>query len=126
MSTSSTAATERGAGLLLSGPALALALLAAHFWRDGAWPLALVGVALVALLAWRRAFVRTLVQVALAAGAVEWAWTALLLVQQRTALGRPWGRLALILGVVTLLTGASGLALSHRRVRNRYDSTRSA
>ena len=141
MSTSSTAATERGpgaagsgaaatapgaadkrgAGPLLIAPALALALLAAHFYRDGAWPLALGSAALIALLAWRRAFVPRLVQVALAAGCVEWAWTAALFVQQRMALGRPWGRLALILGAVALLTAAAALALSHRRVRRRYN-----
>ncbi len=108
--------------LLLLAPALSLTLLSAHFYRDGDWLLALLCVAIVALLAWRRAWVPRVLQAALAAGCVEWAWTALLLVQQRMAFDRPWGRLLLILGAVTLLTAASALALSHARVRRHYQS----
>ena len=111
--------------LLLLGPALSLALLSAHFYRDGIWPLALVCVALVALLAWRRAWVPALLQFALGAGCVEWAWTTIVLLQQRMALGRPWGRLALILGAVMLFTAVSALALRHARVRRHYRSVRS-
>jgi len=106
--------------LLLLAPGLSLLLLAAHFFRDGVWPLAIACVALVALLAWRRAWVPGLLQLALAAGCLEWAWTTLVLVQQRLALGRPWGRLSLILGAVMLLTGASALALRHVRVRRYF------
>jgi len=106
--------------LLLLAPALSLLLLAAHFYRDGVWPLALLCVGLVGLLAWRRAWVPGLLQVVLAAGCVEWAWTTLVLVQQRMAFGRPWDRMALILGVVTLFTALSALALRHVRVRRHY------
>lgn len=106
--------------LLLLAPALALAVLWAHFYRDGAWPLAFLCVAFVLLFAWRRAWVPRLLQVVLAAGCVEWVWTTFVLVHQRMALGRPWSRLALILGVVTLFTVASVLALRHPRVRLYY------
>ena len=106
--------------LLLLAPSLSLALLSAHFYRDGAWLLALLCAALVMLLAWRRAWVPRLLQVALALGCVEWAWTTSVLVQQRMALGRPWSRLALILGAVALFTAASAVLLSHPRVRRRY------
>jgi hypothetical protein len=106
--------------LLLLAPALSLALLSAHFYRDGAWPLALLCVAFIVLLAWRRAWVPRLLQIVLAAGCVEWVWTTFILAQQRMALGQPWIRLALILGVVTVFTAASVLALRHARVRQRY------
>lgn len=108
--------------LLLLAPAVSLAVLSAHFYREGAWWLAALCVALVALLAWRRAWVPRVLQVALAAGCVEWAWTILLLVQERIALGRPWGRLSLILGAVMLLTAGSILGLRHRRVRRHYQA----
>ncbi len=111
--------------LLLLGPGLSLALLSAHFYRDGVWPLAIVCIALVALLAWRRAWVPALLQFALGAGCVEWAWTTVVLMQQRMALGRPWGRLVLILGAVMLFTAASALALRHSRVRRHYRALRS-
>ena len=106
--------------VLLLAPALSLALLSAHFYRDGIWPLALLCAALVGLLAWRRAWVPTLVQIVLAAGCVEWAWTTYVLVQQRMAFGRPWDRLALIMGAVTLFTAVSALALGHLSVRRHY------
>ena len=101
--------------LLFLLPALSLLVLAAHFFRDGAWPLTLLCIALVGLLAWRRAWVPRVLQGALAAGSVEWAWTAFVLVQERVALGRPWMRLALILGTVALLTAASAFVMERLR-----------
>jgi hypothetical protein len=103
--------------LLLVLPALALALLGAHFLRGGEW----LGVAACALalgllwLAPRRAWARGLLQLALLAGAAEWAWTALLLVQQRQALGQPWQRMAAILALVTLATLAAAATLARLR-----------
>ncbi len=105
---------------LLIVPGLALALLGAHFYRAGSWPLMLACVVLVALLAWPRAWVARLVQACLFAGALEWAWTAYAFVQQRIAMGQPWTRLALILGAVTLLTAASALVFRSERLRARF------
>ncbi len=105
---------------LLLAPALSLALLSAHFHRQGDPALALLAALLIALLALRRAWVPYLLQLALVAGCVEWAWTALILVQQRIAFGRPWGRLSLILGAVILLAALSVLALRHPRVRRHF------
>lgn len=107
--------------LWLFPPTLALALLGAHFYRAAAWPL--VGLAtllVVAMLAWRRAWVARAVQWALVLGAVEWLWTAVVLVQARLALGQPWLRLALILGGVALFTAAAALAFGRPRLRARY------
>mgnify|MGYP003380468052 CR=1 FL=1 len=106
--------------LLLAAPALACVVLAAHFYRAAAWPLVVACVALVALLAWPRPWVAWLTQAALLAGAVEWGWTAFQLVQQRIAIGRPWGRLVLILGLVALLTAAAALVFRHPRLRARF------
>jgi hypothetical protein len=95
--------------LLLVLPALALALLGAHFLRVDQF----LGVAACALglallwLAPSRLWVRRLLQLALLAGAAEWAWAALLLVQQRQALGQPWQRMAAILALVALATLAA-------------------
>ena len=106
--------------LLLLLPALALSLLGAHFYRAAAWPLVLLCVMLVVLLAWPRVWVARLVQVALLLGALEWLWTALLLVQQRQALGQPWLRLAIILGAVAVFTTASALVFRSAALRARY------
>lgn len=107
--------------LILSAPALALAVLGAHFYRDSAWLLTLACAVLIALLMLRRTWVPRLVQAALLLGALEWLWTVAMLVQQRQALGRPWGRMAVILGVVMLLTALSAWALSSVRARQHFD-----
>lgn len=106
--------------LLLLAPALALALLAAHFHRAGEWPLTLACVALIALLALPRAWVARLLQICLVLGAAEWVWTTLVYVQQRMAFGQPWTRLAIILGAVALFTAASALVFERAPVRARF------
>lgn len=106
--------------LWLIAPGAALVLLGAHFYRAAAWPLvALSGVLLVAL-AWPRAWVARVVQLALVLGALEWLWTASGLVQARLALGQPWLRLALILGGVALATAASALVFERRALRAHF------
>ncbi len=100
-------------------PALALLLLGAHFLRaheTAAIALCVVALALLALP--QRAAAR-LVQAALLLGTAEWLWTLLLLVQQRAALGRPWWRLALILGAVAVLTALSAWAVQRARLVGR-------
>lgn len=106
---------------LLILPTLALAVLAAHFYRAGTWPAVGVCMALLALmLLWRRPWVPRLLQLGLALGTAEWLWTTFWLAQQRLTLGQPWQRMALILGAVALFTAASALVLSQRRVLERY------
>ena len=104
----------------LIAPTLALLLLAAHFYRAAALPLVLACLALVALQALRRPWVPRVMQLALLAGAIEWAWTAALLMQQRLALGQPWQRMAIILSVVALATLAAAAVFRHARVKARY------
>jgi hypothetical protein len=105
---------------LLLLPGVALLILAAHYFRDMAWPGLIACGVLVLLLPLRQRWVPALLQVCLVAGAAQWLWTAAMLVQQRTALGRPWGRLALILGGVALLTAASALVFRSAAVQAYY------
>ncbi len=104
----------------LIAPALALLLLAAHFYRAGEWPWLLLTLALLPVMALRRAWVPRLLQLALLAGAAEWLWTAAMLAQQRLALGLPWQRMAFILGVVALLTLAAALVFRSAGLKARY------
>lgn len=101
-------------------PLLALGLLGAHFMRAGAWPLMLACALLVLLMPWPRRWVARIVQGALVLGAVEWLWTLALLAQQRVALGQPWLRMALILGLVALFTAGAALVFQRRALRARY------
>ena len=102
--------------LLLAAPILSFVLLGAHFMREGAWILVAVCIAFALLLAWRTRWAVRLVQAALVLGAVEWIWTALILVQERMAEGRPWIRLAAILGGVALFTLGSAVLLTRRKL----------
>jgi len=104
----------------LLAPALALVTLAAHFYRAAAWMALLACLVLALLLMLRRPWVPTLLQACLLIGAVQWLWTASMLVQQRMAMSQPWLRLALILGVVALLTAASALVFRRPPVRAFY------
>jgi hypothetical protein len=101
-------------------PGVALVTLAAHFFRSAAWAGVFACLLLVTLLPLQRRWVPTLLQVCLAVGAAQWLWTAAMLVQQRIALGRPWSRLALILGAVALLTAASALVFRSAALRAYY------
>lgn len=106
----------------LLAPLLALVLLAAHFYRAAAWPWLLATLALLPLLALRRAWVPRVLQGALLAGAAEWLWTAALLAQQRLSLGQPWLRMALILAAVALLTLGAALVFRSAGLKARFGS----
>ena len=88
---------------------LSLLLLGAHFLRYGNYPVVLAAILLLGLLFVRRPWVAKLMQVALVLGAVEWFRTLHGLVQIRTAHDQPFGRMALILGVVAMVTLCSAL-----------------
>jgi hypothetical protein len=102
--------------LLLTPVILSFVVLAAHFLRQGTplipWLVLLAPILLVT----RRAWATRVLQVALLLGALEWVRTAVTLIRLRIAIGEPWGRMAIILGVVALVTGASALALQHSKL----------
>lgn len=104
----------------LLAPALALLLLAAHFYRATAWPWLVLTLLLLPLLLLRQRWVPPVLLVALLAGAAEWAWTAAMLAQQRLALGQPWQRMAWILGTVAVLTLAAPLVWRLPGMKARY------
>ncbi len=106
--------------LRLLAPAIALLVLAAHFWRAQWWPLAAACVALVGLLVLRRPWVARLVQTALMLGTIEWLRTLAALAAARMALGQPYTRMSLILGAVALATLASALVFRASALRERY------
>jgi hypothetical protein len=64
---------------------------------------------LIGLLFVRQPWVARLLQVALVLGALEWIRTLYELVQLRVALGQPFTRMVIILGVVALVTACSAL-----------------
>lgn len=107
-------------GLLVLPPALALLVLGAHFYRAGNVLLAAASVILVTLLAVPRPWAARTLQAALLLGGAEWIRTTAFFVGLRRDAGRPWGRLAVILAAVTLLTALSALLFETTRLRKRF------
>ncbi|MBN2430844.1 MAG: 4Fe-4S binding protein [Acidobacteria bacterium] len=90
---------------------LSMALLAAHFSRNEAPGLVMVALGAMILLLIKRPWAPRLLVTLLVSGSAEWVATTVRLAQGRLALGLPWGRLALILGVVALFTAGSAWLL---------------
>jgi hypothetical protein len=112
--------------LVLLAPVLSLLLLAAHFVR--AQLPAVISVALIGLLALRAQWSVLALQGCLVLGSIEWLRTLLATAAARIAMGQPYARMALILGVVAALTFASALVfqLPVLRQRNRLSSSANA
>jgi hypothetical protein len=103
---------------------LSFLLLGAHFYRAGAFAVAVLCAALPLLLFLRRTYVPRLFQVLLVLGALEWLHTLYVLAALRVGSGAPWVRLAVILGAVAAFTALSGLAFRSRGLRSWFGSRR--
>lgn len=90
---------------------LSALVLAAHFYRARNLALVAVSLALPLLLLVGERWSARAVQAGLLLGALEWVRTLAFFASQRMELGRPWGRLAVILGIVAALTALSALAV---------------
>lgn len=105
---------------------LSLAVLGAHFMRYGNAAGVSAATLLIALLFVRRAWVARLVQVALVLGTIEWLRTLFDLVQVRVAMGEPYLRMTVILGVVAAVTLLSALLFQVAELKKIYCLERDA
>ncbi len=112
--------------LVLAPAGLSLLVLGAHFLRAGRMGLVLLCLVLVALLFVRRRWAALAVQVALALGALEWVRATLALAGERIGMGRPWVRMAAILGAVAAVCAVAALLLATRRARRWFGAARAA
>ena len=99
---------------------LSFGLLAAHFSRANLFPLVIVCILIPFLLLIRKAWVARSIQVLLVLGAAEWIRAMFGYIEVRKAIGEDWGRLAIILVTVALLTACSGLVFRGKSLRKRY------
>jgi len=99
---------------------LSLAVLAAHFLRQGQPILVFLSVALIGLLGVPRVWAARLLQVVLLLGAAEWVRTLIVLARIRAEHGQPATRMVIILAAVAILTAASALVFFTRRSRARF------
>ena len=106
--------------LLLAPVVLSIAVLGAHFMRYGNVIGVTVSLVLIGLVFLRRAWVARLIQAALVLGALEWTHTLYQLVQIRMAQGAPTVRMAVILGVVIVITLGSALLFQTKTLQRMY------
>ena len=106
--------------LLLIPALLSFVLLGAHFLHHGSLALMAASLAAPLVLLLRRGWAARVVQAALLIATLEWVRTAMILAEQRLEEGKPWLRMAVILGTVALWTIGSALLLETPRLRRRY------
>jgi hypothetical protein len=95
-------------------------LLAAHFSRTGLFPLVILCLAMPLLLFIRKPQLARTMQIVLLLGALEWIRSMIGYIEIRNSIGEDWGRLAIILITVALLTACSGLVFRGKHLRKRY------
>lgn len=99
---------------------LSLLVLGAHFLRYGS-SIGVVGaLVMIALLFVRQPWVARFMQVVLVLGALEWVRTLVELQQTRVALGQPYGRMLVILGLVAAVTACSALLFQSKTLKDVY------
>jgi hypothetical protein len=99
---------------------LSLVILGAHFMRYGDSIGVIAALLLIALLIVRRPWVARLMQVVLILGALEWVRTLYELAQVRAALGQPFTRMMIILGLVAAVTFCSALLFQSLALKKIY------
>ncbi len=99
---------------------LSLVILGAHFMRYGNSIGVIGALLLIALLIVRRPWVARLMQAVLILGALEWVRTLYELAQVRAALGQPFTRMIIILGVVAAITFCSALLFQSPALKKIY------
>ncbi len=79
-----------------------------------------LSVLLVALLFIRQPWVARLTQIVLVLGAIEWVHTLYVTAQVRIALGQPYTRMLIILGIVAAVTICSALLFQSKEMKRIY------
>jgi len=99
---------------------LSLLLLAAHYYRAGLLPVAVVIIVSMLSLFVRREWSLKIARLLLFAGGFEWIRITFLLTSARQAAGAPWMRLAIILGSVAVICYAALALLYSQSVKKMY------
>lgn len=99
---------------------VSLLVLGAHFLRSGSIILFFLTVALTFGLFIREPFMARVTQVALILATIEWGRYAIVFVSARMEAGQPWQRLAIIIGVVGLVSFASIFVFRTQAIKSMY------
>ena len=95
-------------------------LLIAHFLREGEVLLTALYLLVPFFLIIKKKWSLILLQIFIYGGVLVWIQTLFSLIVARIDMGAPWLRMAIILGVVILITLISGLLLNSRLIKEKY------
>ena len=95
-------------------------ILSAHFSRQGLPILSILCLLIPLLLFIKHAWVTRLIQIVLIIGSIEWIRILFVYVNERQAIGEPYFRLVIILGLVALFTGLSALVFRNHSLKILY------
>ena len=95
-------------------------LMAAHCLRSGSPIFVWCSLAFPFLLLFPKKWAARTVQICLLIAMLEWLRTLFVIANQRIDMGLSWRRLAIILGSVAVLTGASGCVFFMKPLKKRY------
>lgn len=104
---------------------LSFGLLAAHFSRAGMLPFVILSLLIPFMLLFRNKWTARSIQILLLLGALEWIRAMFGYIEIRKSIGDDWGRLAIILVTVALLTACYGLVFLKRSLKKRYKMEKS-
>ena len=104
---------------------LAFGLLAAHFSRADMLPAVVVSLIIPFLLLFKKPWIARSIQVLLLLGAAEWIRSMFGYIEVRKEIGEDWGRLAIILITVAVLTACSALVFRGKKLKKRYQLEKS-
>lgn len=99
---------------------LSFLILAAHFSRADNLVLMILCLLVPALLFIKRRWVLLVIQILLYFGVLVWIHAIIQIASERINLGQSWLRMAIILSIVALITGVSGLLLNSNVIKERY------
>ena len=99
---------------------LASLMLSAHFYRHLNYPLMIISFLAPCLLFIKRRWCLITVQVFTIFGGGVWITTIVEIAKERITMGAPWGKMAVILGVVALFTIFAGQLLNSSKVKEKY------
>lgn len=96
-------------------------ILSAHFSRVDMFFLSLLFLIFPLLLIIKKQWVVRFIQIVLTIGSIEWIRSLFVYVNQRQAIGEPYFRLIIILGIVALFTVLSALVFKNQALKERYN-----
>ncbi len=95
-------------------------ILSAHFSRAGLTILSILFLLIPLTLFLKQGWVTRLIQIILILGSIEWIRALFIYANERQAIGEPYIRLVIILGIVALFTGLSALVFRNQSLKRRY------